>query len=78
MEKARRFLVNIVSVIFIILIIKEVKIPQVVYFILVGIILSNQPIEEWKKYSQTKNKKHLIMPIFSVIILIFVVFKLIY
>lgn len=78
MDKTRRIIVSIVAIIYIILIIKKVHIPQVVYILLIGIILANEAIEEFNKYLQTRNKFYLLIPIMSVIIIIFAIFQLIY
>ena len=78
MDKTRRIIVSIVAIIYLILIIKKVHIPQVVYILLIGTILANEAIEEFNKYLQTRNKFYLLIPIMSVIIIIFAIFQLIY
>lgn len=75
MEKTRRVIVIMFSIIYLILIILRVNIPRVLYIFLGIILLLNQAIDEWNKYLQTKKKFYLVIPIITVIILIFVIFQ---
>lgn len=54
MEKTRRVIVIMFSIIYLILIILRVNIPRVLYIFLGIILLLNQAIDEWNKYLQTK------------------------
>lgn len=76
MGKTRRVIVIMFSIIYLILIVQKVDIPQVLYILLIGVIFVNQAIDEWNKYLQTKNKFYLVIPIISVIIIIFIIFQL--
>lgn len=76
MGKTRRVIVIMFSIIYLILIVQKVDIPQVLYILLIGAIFVNQAIDEWNKYLQTKNKFYLVIPIISVIIIIFIIFQL--
>lgn len=77
MEKVRRIIVAIVSVSYIVLLIKKVDISQSIYMLLMGIILINQAIEEWNRYLETDKKIHLFIPIVTIGVIIFLIVQLI-
>lgn len=73
----RRIIVSIISITYIILFVKKVEITQGLFIVLMGTILVNQAVEEYKVYLETKNRSHLVIPIASLIIIIFTVLNLI-
>lgn len=75
MARIRNVIASIVSIIYIVLLIKKVEVSQTLYVFLLGIILTNQALEEWSTYLQTRNKIHLLIPITAVLIIIFVIFN---
>ena len=77
MRDARRVIVGIVCVLYLILIIKKINISKPMYVFLIGIILANQALEEWNRYLETNNKFYLFIPIASVIIIVFSIIQLI-
>lgn len=54
----------------------KVEVPRGLFFTVMGIILVNQAIEEWNIYLKTKNKVYLVIPIASIVIIIFTVFNI--
>ena len=78
MEKVRRIIVGIVSVIYLTLVIMKIDIPRNVFIALVGIVLISGAIDEWNRYKETKKKIHLLIPIILLFIIIFVAWKLLF
>lgn len=78
MRKIRQTIVGIASAIYLILFITKVNIPGKVAITLLFVLLANLAIEEWIKYKETKRKIHLLMPIATIILIIYVVSNLIY
>lgn len=72
MEKVRRIIVGTVSVIYLIIILMKIYIPNNVFTTLLGIVLINQAIDEWNRYKNTKKKIHLLIPIILLPTLVFV------
>lgn len=72
MNKARRIVVGIVSIIFISLWIMKVDIPKNLFIVLMGIVLISRAIDEWIIYKETKRRIHLFIPITLVLVIIFV------
>ena len=68
MRKARRLIVAIASVLYIILLIKKVDITRSTHVIVMGILFTNQAVEEWDRYLETDKKIHLFIPIAKVAI----------
>ena len=77
MRKARRLVVAIASVLYIILLIKKVDMTRSTYAILMGIVFMNQAVEEWDRYVETNKKIHLFIPIVTVGIIIFLIVQFI-
>ena len=77
MRKARRLIVAIASVLYIILLIKKVDMTRSTYAILMGIVFMNQAVEEWDRYVETNKKIHLFIPIVTVGIIIFLIVQFI-
>ena len=69
MEKGRRIIVGIVSVIYLTLVIMKIDIPRNVFIALTGIMLINGAIDEWNRYKETKKKIHLLIPIIHCLLL---------
>ena len=63
LNKARRIVVGIVSIIFISLWIMKVDIPKNLFIVLMGIVLISRAIDEWIIYKETKRRIHLFIPI---------------
>lgn len=78
MAKIRRIIVGIVSVIYLILFFMKSDILTKVFTPLLFIILANQAIDEWINYKETKRKIHLLIPISSLLLVIYAVSNLIY
>lgn len=78
MEKGRRIIVGIVSVIYLTLVIMKIDIPRNVFIALTGIMLISGAIDEWNRYKETKKKIHLLIPIILLPIVIFVVLSLLF
>lgn len=78
MAKIRRIIVGIVSVIYLILFFMKSDILTKVLTPLLFIILANQAIDEWINYKETKRKIHLLIPISSLLLVIYAVSNLIY
>lgn len=76
MSKVRRIIVIVFSVVYLILILGKVEIPKEIYTLLIVTILANQAFDEWNRYKETKKKLNLLIPILSVVIILFVVLKL--
>ena len=76
MRKARRLIVAIAFVLYIILLIKKVDMTRSTYVILMGIVFMNQAVEEWDRYVETNKKIHLFIPIVTVGIIIFLIVQL--
>ena len=72
MEKVRRIIVGIVSVIYLIFVLMKIDIPRNVFIALTGILLISQAIDEWNRYKEIKKKIHLVIPIVLLPILIIV------
>ena len=72
MNKARRIIIGIISIILISLWIMKVDIPKTLFIISMGLILISQAIDEWIRYKETKRKIHLLIPISLVLLIIFV------
>ena len=77
MRKARRLIVAIAFVLYIILLIKKVDITRSTHVILMGILFTNQAVEEWDRYVETDKKIHLFIPIATIGIIIFSIVQLI-
>lgn len=78
MEKVRRIIVGIVSVIYLIFILMKIDIPRNVFIVLIGILIISQAIDEWNRYKETKKKIHLIIPIVLLPTLIIVALYLLF
>lgn len=78
MERIRRIIVGIISVVYLILVLLKIDIPRNLLTILLFIVLVNQAIDEWINYKNTNKKVHLLIPISGVILVIYVVSNLIY
>jgi len=78
MRKIRRIVVGIISVIYLMLFFMKIDILKEnrIYFLF--IILTNQAIDEWINYKETKRKIHLFIPIGSLLLIIYAVSYLIY
>ena len=77
MKKIRRLIVAIAYVLYIILLIKKVDITRSTHVILMGILFTNQAVEEWDRYLETDKKIHLFIPIATIVIIIFLIVQLI-
>jgi hypothetical protein len=77
MKKIWRLIVAIAFVLYIILLIKKVDITRSTYAILMGILFTNQAVEEWDRYVETNKKIHLFIPIATIGIIIFSIVQLI-
>jgi hypothetical protein len=77
MKKIWRLIVAIAFVLYIILLIKKVDITRSTYVILMGILFTNQAVEEWDRYLETNKKIHLFIPIATIGIIIFSIVQLI-
>lgn len=73
MNKARRIIISIISIILILLWIMKVDIPKTLFIVLMGLVLISQAIDEWIRYKETKRKIHLFIPITLVLVIIFVI-----
>lgn len=78
MEKVRRIIVGIVSVIYLIFVLMKIDIPRNVFIVLIGILIISQAIDEWNRYKETKKKIHLIIPIVLLPTLIIVALYLLF
>lgn len=78
MEKVRRIIVGIVSVIYLIFILMKIDIPRNVFIVLIGILIISQAIDEWNRYKETKKKIHLLIPIILLPTLIIVILFLLF
>lgn len=78
MNKFRRIIVGIIFIIYIILILMKIDIPQNVFISLLFIVLGNQVIDEWLNYKDTKRKVHLLIPISALLLVIYAVTNLMY
>lgn len=77
MKKIWRLIVAIAFVLYIILLIKKVDITRSTNVILMGILFTNQAVEEWDRYLETNKKIHLFIPIATIGIIIFSIVQLI-
>ncbi|WP_297281641.1 hypothetical protein [uncultured Anaerococcus sp.] len=77
MGKVRRIIVAIISVLYLILIIKKVDISKSTFTLFMGVILINEAIEEWNRYLETDKKIHLFIPIATIGVIIFLIVQLI-
>jgi hypothetical protein len=77
MKKIWRLIVAIAFVLYIILLIKKVDITRSTHVILMGILFTNQAVEEWDRYLETNKKIHLFIPIATIGIIIFSIVQLI-
>ena len=78
MEKVRRIIVGIVSVIYLILVLMKIDIPRNVFIALTLILLISQAIDEWYRYKETKKKIYLVIPIILLPTLIIVALYLLF
>lgn len=72
MDKARRIIVGIVSVIYLILVLMKIDIPRNIFISMSGMLLISGSIDEWNRYKETKKKIYLLIPIILLPILIIV------
>lgn len=77
MIKARKLVVGLAALLYILLLVAGVNISGGTYTLLMGTILVNQGLDEWDRYLETKNKAHLLMPILSIALMIFAIFQLV-
>lgn len=78
MKKIRRAIVGIISIIYLILLLIKIDIPGNIFALLLGIVLINQAIDEWYEYRETKKKIHLLIPISTLLLTIYVVLNLMF
>lgn len=63
MEKTRKVIVGIISLIYLTLILLKIDIPSNIFIIFTGIVLISQAMDEWNRYKETRRKIYLIIPI---------------
>lgn len=70
MDKARKIIAFLCTIIFIILLLVKKDMPREVFLILSGIIMINHAVDEYKDYLETNKKSKLVIPIGTVIVII--------
>lgn len=74
MIKIRHTVVGIISIIYLMIFLIKVEIPNGIFMTVLSIVLINQAVDEWNTYKQTKEGIHLLIPItlLSVVIVVLV------
>lgn len=72
MVRIRRIIVGLVSIVYLMLFIMKVEMPPSIFIILLTIVLTNQLIDEWNSYKETKKKIHLLIPVTFIVMVIIV------
>lgn len=78
MAKIRRTILGVVSGIYLVLFITKIDIPGRVSTPLLFILLANLAVEEWMRYKEIKRKIHLLIPIATLLLVVYLVSNLIY
>lgn len=70
MTRIRHIVVSIFGIIYLVMLIMKIEIPRTIFIILFGTVLISQGIDDWSMYKKTKKKRHLVIPITFLIIII--------
>lgn len=83
MKRVREIIVVIASILYLIIILLKLAVPNFnisknIQIALLFIVWLNFPIEEWIRYKKTRKKIHIVIPIATIFLIIYATFNLIY